>query len=1298
MTDSRFRISALIASLILSLLAPVRIQAETNSSDFINITYLNGLTTNSIYDICTDHDGCLWIGTATGLSTYNGYNVQNFFKEEMYIRSNTIKYLLCDRRNRIWFGSSSGVGVYDTETKKFLNLDIMTGDAVENKAAGLFEDSEGTIWVSLRSGAITAIDPETFSTSKHFTDAENENYFSRVWFEPENGLYLATKIDGGLFYLDMTDDSQAAFSPAENEALTPFADKRINGLTKINGNTFCLACEDGTLWLVNPYDRTYSQLPLESDGQQPYRLRKVFVIGDETIAVGHNTGLLIYDLKKQEKVVNKITRALEGQNVYCLCGTLDTGLIIGTFKDGVTIQQESGFDFTTIRGNHKAKRPILKESSVTGFAETNDTTIWLSTRLKGLFRYSTTQKTIRKFDSPQLPKDLDGIVTFNGKLWLRSTSGIYCVNPITGDVVSYREGYQDNSNMIATEDGKLVILAGKRLLQFDESSDSFKIVKEFTDLTVLEIGQSASSTLTAVTEEKGLVRWKNGKVVEISNKQIRKESLLKAPIVFFEDEESQIWSAPAESGILTFTDRQFNSLTTHSGLASDVITNIIKDDSGNVFITTDRSLTKITGSGKMYSITKSDGLINFGFTRASAFMSSKGEIFLGSRDGITIIHSTAKKRPASASGTADMIEKITCNGNDIPVKNRNKAILKHNQNTIDITISDIDPHHIVSGRGLYCLEGHDNTWRPTGKDRKLSYQGLKPGTYTLKAYNPKLEPLTIRIKSHPLTSATAYTIYFIFLLVLMGVIIIYIRGNEIRKRKEKTYQMKMDLHQEKLDFFTNIAHEIKTPLTLITTPLNHLKNNPNLDSEARYDIEIMDRHANYLSTLIRELLEFSKIEKNKYNICSRAVDICSSTGNVIANFTEINSQLEWRISVPDEEIWVMADTAAMTKVLNNLVFNAIKYAGSFISIGISISDDGFAVLRIANDGDIIPVGMRDRIFDSFVRYNSEKDNEKVTDGFGIGLSVAKTLAQKQGGELYMSKDEQINEFLFRIPLAQAPAMSEEDEEMAEDESIADAENLNGTVLVVEDHPDLLEYLRKNLARHHKVLTAENGEKALEIIHRQSNIDLVLTDLKMPKMSGMDLCMKIKSNQTFSHILTIILSANLTPETKVESMKIGVDAIVEKPFSMDFLLSRVENLITSRKKIIQRISENVNYEHIEEENASSGLSSRDIVFLQDLNRTIEENYSNPDFCVEDMASLLNISRSSLNRKMRDILNTTANNYIRDRKIAKAEELLRTSTLQINEICYKVGFTTPSYFIKCFRKKYGMSPNEYANSIH
>ena len=341
--------------------------------------------------------------------------------------------------------------------------------------------------------------------------------------------------------------------------------------------------------------------------------------------------------------------------------------------------------------------------------------------------------------------------------------------------------------------------------------------------------------------------------------------------------------------------------------------------------------------------------------------------------------------------------------------------------------------------------------------------------------------------------------------------------------------------------------------------------------------------------------------------------------------------------------------------------------------------------------------MREKVFRTFVQYKS--DQNELKEGFGIGLSVAKTLAELQNGSLCMTEDHDVNKFVFTLPATAAPDEARTEEETAH-EAVADTveDEERSTVLVVEDHTELLEYIRKTLSQHYNILTAVNGAKAFEIIKSKSNIDLVLTDLKMPEMSGMELCMKIKQDPTFSHILLVILSANLTSEIKIESLKNGADAIIEKPFSMDFLESRIENLISSRKKLIEMISSDHDYQEQEEEESTDGLSARDIVFLRELNVCVEKNFCDPDFGVEELASQLSISRSSLNRKMRDILNTTANNYIRDKKIEKAEELLRTSTMQINEICYKVGFTTPSYFIKCFRKKYGMSPNEYANSNH
>lgn len=1283
-----------IAVLLMSATDIWSMPSPNNKVNFNYITYQNGLTSSNVYDICIDKNGCLWIGTETGLSRYDGYFITNFFKEEMNVRSNVIRYLHCDRYNRLWIGSSNGVGIYDINENKFITLELLINELIENKTAWFFEDSEGTMWVSFKKMGLMSIDPKTFATKKFFNERVGKDYFSRIWFEPENGLYLASKYWDGLHFLNLETSEIIPFTPADNPSEEPFAGRHIRGLIKVNEKDFCISCEDGTMWLVNPYERSYEQLPLNVPEKESLELCNISVVGENKIVVALDTGVILYDLKKKRVLNYEAIKEFKDKEIYCLEGSLEDGLIFGIVDGGIAIQQDEGYSFKSIKTDRNNKRVSLQGSVVSGFAQTNDSTVWVSTKLKGLYRYDIKRRRLQHIDNTLLPNEIEDIVPFKEQLWMLSSSGIYALDIESKEVKAYREGCCNNINLIKTSDDRLVAHTEDGLMEYNPDTDCFNNIRNFNDYNITAIGYSENNRLLVMTEEKGLMRWNANGTLSVIISKFKFELSGQWSGYLYEDENDFIWAAPPNEGVAIIQDQTFNKITTRSGLASNVITNIINDDNGNVFITTDRSLSMVSTSGKMYSRTKSDGLLNYGFTRNSAFKTLDGDIYIGSRDGFTIIPNSKKNTIPHIAPRKPV--KISANGAEKSLTSNRKAILHRQENTFEISINDIDPHNIITGRTLFCLEGYDNTWTPVGQDGKISYFGLNPGKYLFKSYDNSVEPIIIRVRRHPLVSVTAQIIYLMLSMALMSLIIVYIRRNEVRKRKEKTTQMKIDLHQEKIDFFINIAHEIKTPLTLITTPLTHLKNNPSIDKEARYDIDVMDKHASYLLSLIKELLEFSKIENNKLSINSKVLDICSTLNNITANFIEQNELIKWDINIPKTPILVMADISATTKILNNLIFNAIKYTESFIKIEMSQSEDGFATIVITNDGNVIPVEMRDRIFDSFVQYKTGKQDNNI-DGFGIGLSVAKTLAHLQEGSLSMGKSTELNEFIFKVPLSTVPIEQEAEKEV---ETVAEGdinnENRN-TILVVEDHPELLEYIRKTLSAQYHVLIAENGRMGFETIKTHSNIDLVLTDLKMPEMSGMELCTMIKQNPTFSHILVVILSANLTPEMKVASMKNGADAIIEKPFSVDFLLSRVENLINSRRKMIEMISKDKNfvYEEVKNEEAS-GLSVRDIVFLQQLNDIVEKNFSDPDFGIDELADALNLSRSSLNRKMRDILNDTANNYIREKRLTLAEELLRTSSLQINEICYKVGFQTPSYFIKCFRKKYGKSPNEYANS--
>lgn len=891
-----------------------------NDSHFINITTQSGLANNNVYGICTDKNGCIWLATGMGLSHYDGLTVKNHFKEEMKIRSNVINYVYYDSRDRVWAGSTNGVAVYDVNKEKFFSLELLAGTAMENKTAWFFEDSKGTMWVSFKKHGLISVEPDTYNTKQYFYNLSTDKYFSRIWFEPENNLYLAAQFNNGLCYIDLENQTTTPFIPADAPHMRPFAGKQIKGFVKIDEKNFCITCSDGDIYMVNPYDRTYEIINTRFTHSE---LRRAFRVSEHHLAIAMTDGFFIYNISERRVEENeRYSKLFDGKSVHCIAGDLDNGLIVGLHGMGMSIEQDAGFRFVSVSTDTKNPEISLRGSNVTGFAESNDSTIWISTRQKGLFCYSKKDKRLRRYENPSLPESLEGVIFCNDMLWTLSADGIYKVNIQNGKVWPYSEGYGKNYCMKLTGEGEIEVLSDGGIQHYDKTEDRFSRSGKLAGLTIHGIG-TGSNSLIAMTAEKGLIRW-DGHNIKIEDKGRVRHGLIKEwPEIIYEDNIGRIWSSPSGAGIFISCDDHHHLLNTRSGLSSDIITNIIGDDRGNIFVSTDRSLTMIPPTGKMTTLTKSDGLLNFGFTRDASYKTSDGDILLGSRDGFTIINGI--RNTAKETQTTLKIEQLYSDGTEVAIKGES-FYLNHRQNSFDLSITDIDPHHMQAGNSLYSLDGHDNTWIPAGEDRKVSYAGLKPGKYTLRSFNPYIRPLHIRVAPHPLLSAVPIIGYISAAVALLIFGFIYVGRNEKRRK-----------------------------------------------------------HAMELEARLKELTEEA---------------------------------------------------------------------------------------------------------------NATKDDES-------------------------------------------------DAEPSED----------------------------------------------------------------PK---------------------------------------------------------------------------------------EDLSLRESLLLSKLREAVEQNYTDPEFGVDALADALGLSRSSLNRRMREIMDTTANNYIREARLEKAEELLRTSSLQINEICYKVGFQTPSYFIKCFRKKYGKSPNEYANS--
>ena len=468
-----------------------------------------------------------------------------------------------------------------------------------------------------------------------------------------------------------------------------------------------------------------------------------------------------------------------------------------------------------------------------------------------------------------------------------------------------------------------------------------------------------------------------------------------------------------------------------------------------------------------------------------------------------------------------------------------------------------------------------------------------------------------------------------------------------------------------------------------------------LDENIKDDLEIMDLNTNRLLDLVNQLLDFRKTETKGFRLNFMDYNLSGLLQAIYKRFTPLAREkgLEFAIESIDD-LHASVDKEGFTKIISNLFTNAIKYSDTYICVKLRLDkSSNLLILSVENDGVIVPKDEREEIFKPFKQYHEENTH---VQGTGIGLALARSLAELHGGKLSMDEALDCNRFILQLPLCHEQILNlshTEDEEpvLAVDsnvvEPLSQSDSFRYTLLVVEDNTEMRKFLQKQLAESYKVFVVSNGVEALKIL-QDSIVNLVLSDIMMPEMDGLELCDVIKSNLDYSHIPVILLTAKTTLQSKIEGMKAGADAYVEKPFSMEYLKACISNLLKNREQL------QATFVHAPfVQTNSMAITKADEEFLKKLNEIVQANIQNPDFSLLDMADQLCMSRSSLNRKIKGILDVTPNDYIRIERLKKAALLLKERNCKINEVCYMVGFNTPSYFAKCFQKQFGMLPKDF-----
>ena len=756
------------------------------------------------------------------------------------------------------------------------------------------------------------------------------------------------------------------------------------------------------------------------------------------------------------------------------------------------------------------------------------------------------------------------------------------------------------------------------------------------------------------------------------------------------------------------------------GLENTQVRAIQEDHDGYIWISTNGGISRLDEKNKrFYNYNYHDGIPMGDFMDGSTCITPDGTLFFGSQNGACYFNPRELSSPREVSPvtiTQFFIYNKQTESRDtrLPVPISNRIVeLPYNQNTFNISFNVLDYTQSSQVEFSYMLEGLENAWYSTQGDNQVTFRNIPHGNYVFKVktrfrnqeWNENAAQLTVVI-APPLWltwyAKLGYVILFIF--ALYALLRFYKRKLDLESSLEverKQSLNKQELNEERLRFYTNITHELRTPLTLILGPLEDLLSDATLSPKHANKISIIHDSATRLLNLINRILEFRKTETQNRKLSVAKGDLGQLVQEVGLRYKELNpnNKVNYHIHIETEDTEIFYDADMITIILDNLMSNAAKYTSEGdITLSLRSVEENqikYTEISVSDTGHGIDAEALPHIFD---RYYQAKSKYQAS-GSGIGLALVKGLSELHEGILKVeSAVDTGTTFTLRLltentyPNAIHAQHDMEKKPMdAEETTITDTPTENHPiVLVVEDNADIREYIRSSFTDIYEVITAKDGKEGWELA--QARIpNIIVSDIMMPVMDGIELCKRIKEDMRTSHIPVILLTAKDSLQDKEEGYASGADSYLTKPFSAKLLHSRINNLLETRKKIASLLA--LADTQPKQESAVSSLNKLDNEFLQKITQIIEENLEMEKMDIAFIADKMCMSHSTLYRKIKGLTDMSANEFIRKVKMRKGVELLMSGQYTISEIAYMIGFSSVAYFRQCFKDEYGMSPSDY-----
>lgn len=1332
---------------------------------------------SGVYTISQDRLGYMWVGTnGAGLYKYDGVNYvayEHDSKVSNSINSNLVYATYVDTGNHLWIGTDEGLCLYNRDLNSFETINLQKYFKKETviSVKSIIEDDNGNLFLGTLSNGLLKLNIKTHRVSKIKLDVlTSENYLINCLIKDKKGkIYLGTSF--GLKSID----------PLKNEVINVNLGKDNLKLFGTIESLFFDSSQN--LWIGNGYRGLvkldlYSKV--KQVFSYPITTKRIMAItatdSKTILCATENDGLIVVNDQGvvQKKYTNSKfdTRSLSSNSVWSLCFDKDKRIWLGYYNKGLGVFDKLDSKINSIE-SIAGKPKSLQTSGVTSIAKDSDGQLWISMEGGGVDVYNPTTKDfihITKFDTrfrSGLTNDNITKVFIDKKqnIWLSSwNEGIYFLKKGSKQFVNYNTkntpGLASDHIMAIAEDSRGVIWIGtfsKGLHYFNPIDGKFHHCNSKPFYTNGELNSDVRSVMVDsddviwVGTTTGLFKVMTNDFITFSVKSFRdkmSEKLKNHKSIhtintLYQAKNKEIWIGTDGAGLLSYNKKSdvLQWYINYKRFFEKSVASIVESNDGSIWLSGKKGITKLDlKNNTSVNYSTEDGLLSTDFNNNSVLKDENGLLYFGSCEGLNyfnpnVIAKSKREFPIYLSDFKLFNKSVTPLEKDSPlikvISETKKIILKYDQSVFTIDFIGLNYSFPAKSEYAYYLEGFEDSWNYVGNKRSATYTNLAPGNYVFKvkaAQNNGVwskKPLELQIEILPPWWKTSFAYLFYLLLLLAAIYFVnqyfqnrFKEQQMIQFEREKTIQIEK-LNNKKLQFFTNISHEFRTPLTLIINPLEDIIKNKNLSlpDGVLNKLHTIQKSSDRLSRLINELMDFNQLQFNKMTLHVQQIEGVSFTKEIVSFFEEEASSrginLQFESNKKEFKDWL--DPKMFEKIIFNVISNAFKVTpdNGIITVKLEVCDElinfpligpdanySFFEIVIEDTGAGLDKKDIKKIFDRFYQVNNL--NKAYYGSTGIGLEVVRGFIELHKGKIEVESELGVGTtFKLLFPIGKdffdenevlleefkreergnfIPSMKKEMKQLPNH----DEEQVRAhTILIVEDNVELRNYLKNELKRDYKVLAAENGQIGLEIA-LQKLPDIILTDVIMPVMNGLDLCKNIKVNLKTSHIPLLMLSAKALVEDKLEGIDSGADLYLSKPFDMDILRSSLAQLITSRQIMFNKFYNGIT------KNAKAKTTTLDNEFIQKALNYINENISETELSVEVLASKVFLSRSQLYRKIKTLTGVSVNEFIRNFRLEKAKELIELGNDNINEISYKVGFSSPSYFTKCFKEKYGYLP--------